>query len=82
MKNEKQTLSKRVALIAIVLALTFPTSSHAWGWWSWWTHKHSRTCGHYQQNNNHDSVPLDGGLGILLLGAAAFGIKKLRENKK
>lgn len=25
-----------------------------------------------------DSIPLDGGLGILLLGAAAFGIKKLR----
>ena len=28
------------------------------------------------------SVPLDGGLSVLLLGAAAFGIKKLRDNKK
>jgi hypothetical protein len=28
-----------------------------------------------------DSVPLDGGLGILLVGAAAFGIKKLRDKK-
>lgn len=28
-----------------------------------------------------DAVPLDGGLGILLVGAAAFGVKKLRENK-
>ncbi|MFH6768573.1 hypothetical protein V8G56_07490 [Gaetbulibacter aquiaggeris] len=27
------------------------------------------------------SVPLDGGLGILLVGAAAFGVKKLRDNK-
>ena len=25
------------------------------------------------------SIPLDGGLSILLLGAAAFGIKKLRQ---
>ena len=30
---------------------------------------------------NNDSVPLDGGLSILLLGAAAFGVKKLRDNK-
>ena len=28
-----------------------------------------------------DAIPLDGGLAILLLGAAAFGIKKLRGNK-
>jgi hypothetical protein len=28
------------------------------------------------------SIPLDGGLSILLLGAAAFGIKKLRDNRK
>ena len=26
------------------------------------------------------SVPIDGGLGILLLGATAFGVKKLRGN--
>lgn len=25
------------------------------------------------------SIPLDGGLSILLLGAAAFGVKKLRQ---
>ncbi|MDN3665666.1 PID-CTERM protein-sorting domain-containing protein [Algibacter miyuki] len=28
------------------------------------------------------SVPLDGGLGFLMLGAAAFGVKKLRGDKK
>lgn len=31
--------------------------------------------------NDTDAIPLDGGLAILLLGAAAFGIKKLRGNK-
>jgi hypothetical protein len=30
---------------------------------------------------SHDSIPLDGGLGILVLGAAAFGVRKLRGNK-
>ncbi|MCB4798124.1 PID-CTERM protein-sorting domain-containing protein [Neotamlana laminarinivorans] len=33
------------------------------------------------KKGSHDSVPLDGGLGILVLGAAAFGVKKLRDNK-
>ncbi|SFZ89692.1 hypothetical protein SAMN05428642_101506 [Flaviramulus basaltis] len=28
-----------------------------------------------------DSIPLDGGLTILLLGATAFGVKKLRDSK-
>lgn len=27
------------------------------------------------------SIPLDGGLGFLVLGAAAFGVRKLRKNK-
>ncbi len=29
-----------------------------------------------------DSVPLDGGLSVLLLGAAAFGLKKLRDKQR
>lgn len=33
-------------------------------------------------SNKPDSIPLDGGLAILLIGAAAFGVKKLRDNKK
>lgn len=44
--------------------------------------------GNQGSNNNpngrtgdRDSIPLDGGLSILLLGATAFGIKKLRANK-
>ncbi|MDO7170807.1 PID-CTERM protein-sorting domain-containing protein [Mariniflexile sp. AS56] len=28
-----------------------------------------------------DSIPLDGGLAVLLVGASAFGIKKLRDQK-
>jgi hypothetical protein len=32
--------------------------------------------------NSHDNIPLDGGLGILVLGAAAFGIRKLRGKKE
>uniref|UniRef100_UPI004047A982 PID-CTERM protein-sorting domain-containing protein n=1 Tax=Mariniflexile sp. TaxID=1979402 RepID=UPI004047A982 len=49
--------------------------------------------GNHQGGGNHgshggggnqgggDSVPLDGGLGILLIGAAALGVKKLRDKK-
>ncbi|WP_372756520.1 PID-CTERM protein-sorting domain-containing protein [Mariniflexile sp.] len=43
-------------------------------------HKHTRTCGH-NDGGTSDSIPLDGGLSILLVGAAAFGIKKLRDSK-
>ena len=86
MKNKKNKLSKTVALLSIVFTLTFSTNSHAFGWWHWWGnwggnnyHRHTRTCGH--NTGGHDSIPLDGGLSILLLGAAAFGVKKLRDNK-
>ncbi|MDO7172975.1 PID-CTERM protein-sorting domain-containing protein [Mariniflexile sp. AS56] len=34
-----------------------------------------------KDKNNGDSIPLDGGLAILLVGAAAFGIKKLRKTQ-
>ena len=61
-----------------------PPSGSGHNWWGG-----SPSCGqcgsHHGGNcgggNNH-SVPLDGGLSILLLGAAAFGVKKLRESKK
>lgn len=32
--------------------------------------------------NKPTSVPIDGGLGFLLVGAAAFGVKKLRNNNE
>ena len=54
--------------------------------------QHNNNSGYTQTNGNSTnnngagggstSIPLDGGLGILLLGAAAFGIKKLRDNRK
>ncbi|MFD0834199.1 PID-CTERM protein-sorting domain-containing protein [Mariniflexile aquimaris] len=45
-------------------------------------HRHFRGCGHDGgSQGGGDTIPIDGGLGILLVGAAAFGVKKLRENK-
>ncbi|MEP1489392.1 MAG: hypothetical protein ABJK28_13295 [Algibacter sp.] len=41
--------------------------------------RHYRGCGHTETPTK--SVPLDGGLSILVLGAAAFGVRKLRGNK-
>ncbi|KAA5827597.1 hypothetical protein FPF71_01780 [Algibacter amylolyticus] len=32
--------------------------------------------------DNNQGVPLDGGIAALIIGAAAFGIKKLRDNSK
>ena len=32
--------------------------------------------------DTQDAIPLDGGLIALVIGAAAYGVKKLRDNKK
>lgn len=86
---------KTMRIALVVFALTFSTNMNAatsltfgGGWLDWIKelfHKHYRGCGHYSggggQQGGGDSVPLDGGLGILLVGAAAFGVKKLRDNK-
>ena len=45
-------------------------------------HGPNQHAGNANCNKGGTSVPLDGGLSILLFGAAAFGIKKLRESKK
>ncbi|WP_159017866.1 PID-CTERM protein-sorting domain-containing protein [Algibacter sp. L3A6] len=42
---------------------------------------HSGKCGGGSTPTDPDSVPLDGGLGFLMLGAAALGVKKLRGKK-
>ncbi|WP_405296075.1 PID-CTERM protein-sorting domain-containing protein [Algibacter sp. Ld11] len=42
---------------------------------------HSGKCGGGSTPTPPDSVPLDGGLGFLMLGAAALGVKKLRSKK-
>ncbi len=41
-------------------------------------HRYGSKCG---KKPPTDSIPLDGGLSILALGAAAFGIRKLRGKK-
>ena len=55
------------------------------------THNHGNRCRKCQRRHSGrrcgtkpptDSIPLDGGLSILMLGAAAFGVRKLRGNKK
>ncbi|GAA3599807.1 hypothetical protein Q4Q39_19105 [Flavivirga amylovorans] len=60
---------------------------------NWWQKKNKkkkrcRRCGSSscrgkcrKKRGHTDSVPLDGGLGILLLGGAAFGVRKLLKNK-
>lgn len=94
----KKGLLSSVRALVIVIALTFSTNSHASGWWGswswpkWWgggsyTHTHYYGCGHTStggggSQSGGDSIPLDGGLSILLAGAAFFGIKKLRGNHK
>ncbi|SFZ90500.1 hypothetical protein SAMN05428642_101972 [Flaviramulus basaltis] len=98
MKNKKNTVSKTITVLSIIFALTFTSNTYATGWWWFWsppTHGqhdyNNKKCGkcgrtsHFGKCNKgggNDSIPLDGGLSILLLGAAAFGVKKLRENKK
>lgn len=69
MKN----LLKSVKAIVLVLAFVSSTSLMAQG------------PGGFDDNveDNNTSVPVDGGLAVLIIGAAAaLGYKKLRDNKK
>lgn len=97
MNSKSNIFLKTTRVALIVFALTFSTNTYAatpltfgsgwfdWGWIKDLFHRHYRGCGHSTggggQQGGGDSVPLDGGLGILLVGAAAFGVKKLREGK-
>ena len=87
--SSKNNFSKLLGALIIVLALSFSTSSYANGSDDHKSKEHkSEDKGDddgSKDNGSKDgstSVPLDGGLSILLLGAAAFGAKKLRDNKK
>lgn len=93
--NSNFLKTMRIALV--VFALTFSSNMNAatpafgGGFFNWLGHFFNPPKGHHGPKNpkgNHgpknpkgDAVPLDGGLGILLVGAAAFGVKKLRGNK-
>lgn len=77
--DSKKNISKLLGTLIIVFALTFSTSSYASG--SDDDSSDSSDSNSYDGPKG-DKIPLDGGLSVLLLGAAAFGVKKLRDNKK
>ena len=73
--------------LKVAPAKIFVNSMSFWDWLvSLFNKKKFR---HNNQNHNPgntngggaDSIPLDGGLTILLLGAAAFGVKKIKDSK-
>jgi hypothetical protein len=73
MKNTRNKYFKTICSIGIIFAITCTSSLSALA---------IDTTPPGGDTNTTDAIPLDGGLAILLIGAAAFGIKKLRDNKK
>ena len=78
------TTATALNLTASAVSATALTSG---SWWNWWKKRKRNRCSRCNRlscsghNGGGDKIPLDGGLGILVLGAAAFGIKKLRSKK-
>lgn len=72
MKNSNKNLIKTMKATLLVFAFVCTSSIMAQG------------PGGFNDNvkDNNGSVPIDGGIAALVIGAAAFGIKKLRDNKK
>mgnify|MGYP001571404864 CR=1 FL=1 len=68
MKNSKNTFLKVISTIVIVFAMVCTTNLNAQGPPGGVT-------------DTQDAIPLDGGLIALVIGAAAYGVKKLRDNK-
>jgi hypothetical protein len=69
MKKSKNTFLKVFSTMAIVIAMVVTTDLNAQGPPGGAT-------------NTQDAIPLDGGLIALVIGAAAYGVKKIRDNKK
>ena len=67
MKNRNQTLYKSFQIVVLTLALTFTAGVNAQPSFD---------------DDVEDGIPLDGGLSLLVAGAAAYGIKKLRGKKE
>ena len=61
-----KSIYKIVQLFVVILALTSATSVSAQPSFD---------------DDVEDGIPLDGGLSLLIAGAAAYGIKKLSKNK-
>ena len=70
MKNTRNKYFKTICSIVIIIAITCTTSLSA--------QPDTGT----DPEDTTDAIPLDGGLTALLIGAAAFGMSKLRGNKK
>lgn len=82
----KNNISKLLGTFILIFSLTFSTSSYAAN--PGGSDDDSRSEDPRSDDDSRsddgggDTIPLDGGLSVLLLGAAAFGVKKLRDNKK
>ena len=75
MKNNRNIFVKTLSTLAIIFAFTCTTSLSAQG-------PGGPPPGATDTTDNEgDAIPLDGGLTALLIGAAAFGIKKIRDAK-
>ncbi|WP_162623275.1 PID-CTERM protein-sorting domain-containing protein [Confluentibacter sediminis] len=85
----KKILLTNIRAIIIVFALTFSANMNAATTPLSFDSSFSVLFGKNKKKPNKpnkpgggDKIPLDGGLSILLFGAAAFGVKKLHGNKK
>jgi len=72
MKTKSNNFMKTLISIVIIFAIVCSTGLNAQG---------PPAPPTDDTDNNGDTIPIDGGLAILLAGAAAFGIKKLRGKK-
>lgn len=90
--NKMKKLNKFFTIALVILAFTFTTNINAQGNGNvdgdtTGTNDIPGNCGHGPNehvgnancNKDTTSIPLDGGLSILLAGAAIFGIRKLRN---
>lgn len=64
---------KLLGCLTIILALSFTTDVSAGSKKGKWKGP--------KKHKKHRKVPVDGGLGLLALGAAAFGAKRLYDRK-
>lgn len=62
-----KNIVKTFQIVVVILAMTYTTGVSAQPSFD---------------DDVEDGIPLDGGLSLLIAGAAAYGIKKLRNNKE
>ena len=83
--NLKNMTTKKITSIIsgliMVLALTISPTAFAGNGKNKDKKPHNNHTKNKKDKKKTDSIPLDGGLSILVIGAAAFGAKKLHDNK-